>query len=152
MSFTYAFYQHIMFRHSCGVCHYCNTRRPSDITLADFWGWENTNPEVNADDKGLSLILVNTPKGAALFKAVQDELNSFPVAIENALQPNLRHPSVIHPKRMDFEREYAGKGFVYVMRKYGDFGWQYKVKIFTRKIKSLPHWLIRKLLVRKSIG
>lgn len=35
-SFTFLFYQHIMFRNSCGICHFCNTRRPSDITLADF--------------------------------------------------------------------------------------------------------------------
>lgn len=38
MSFTYLFYQHIMFRQSCEKCHYTNTRRPSDITIADFWG------------------------------------------------------------------------------------------------------------------
>jgi hypothetical protein len=37
---AYTFYQHIMFRHSCGECHYTNLRRTADITLADFWGWE----------------------------------------------------------------------------------------------------------------
>lgn len=36
MIFTYLFYQHTMFRHSCGKCHFCNTKRPSDITIADF--------------------------------------------------------------------------------------------------------------------
>lgn len=36
MSFTYLFYQNIMFRHSCGKCHFANTQRPSDITIADF--------------------------------------------------------------------------------------------------------------------
>ena len=27
------------------------------------------------------------------------------------LQPNLQHPSVIHSKRMDFERDYVNHGF-----------------------------------------
>ena len=72
MNFTYVFYQHIMFRHSCGKCHFCNTTRPSDITIADFWGWEKTDPNFNQDDKGVSLILVNTHKGREIFEAVRD--------------------------------------------------------------------------------
>lgn len=64
MSFTYLFYQNIMFRHSCGKCHFANTQRPSDITIADFWGWEKTDPEFNKDNKGVSLVLVNTEKVA----------------------------------------------------------------------------------------
>ena len=44
ISFTDLFYQHIMFRLSCGKCHFANTRRPSDITLGDFWGWERFDP------------------------------------------------------------------------------------------------------------
>ena len=73
-SYTHLFYKHIAFRHSCGVCKYTNLQRPSDITIADFWGWEKTNPTFNADDKGLSLVLCNTPKGELLFDAVKDRL------------------------------------------------------------------------------
>ena len=102
MNFTYVFYQHIMFRHSCGKCHFCNTTRPSDITIADFWGWQKTDPNINKDDKGVSLVLVNTPKGREIFEAVKDKLDTIPAELENCLQPNLQHPSVIHPKRMDF--------------------------------------------------
>lgn len=36
MSFTDLFYKHVMFRKSCGKCHFTNTVRPSDITIADF--------------------------------------------------------------------------------------------------------------------
>ena len=108
MNFTYVFYQHIMFRHSCGKCHFCNTTRPSDITLADFWGWEKTDPNINQDDKGCNLVLVNTPKGREIFEAVKDKLNTIPAELDNCLQPNLQHPSVIHPKRMQFEKDYVG--------------------------------------------
>lgn len=128
MNFTYVFYQHIMFRHSCGKCHFCNTTRPSDITIADFWGWEKTDPNINKDNKGVSLVLVNTPKGREIYEAVKDKLDTIPAELENCLQPNLQHPSVIHPKRMDFERDYVKHGFKYVMNKYGNTGWRYKMR------------------------
>lgn len=124
-----------MFRHSCGKCHFCNTRRPSDITIADFWGWEKTDPEINKDDKGVSLILVNTEKGRKLFDAVKDRMTVVPAKLEDCLQPNLQHPSAIHPQRMAFEREYQRKGFEYVMKKYGENNWKKKVRRFAGKIK-----------------
>lgn len=143
MNFTYVFYQHIMFRHSCGKCHFCNTTRPSDITIADFWGWEKTDPTFNQDDKGCSLVLVNTPKGRELFEAVKDKLYTKPAELEHCLQPNLQHPSVIHPKRMDFEKEYIKYGFKYVMFKYGDVGLRYKFKRFKQRVKNKIKWILK---------
>ena len=137
MSFTYLFYQHIMFRHSCGKCHFCNTTRPSDITLADFWGWENTDKDFNKDNKGVSLVLINTPKGRAIFEAVKDRLNTIPVDMKNAMQPNLKHPSLVHPDRMKFEEDYVKHGFKYVMCKYGDMGWKMQSRHKLRRIKQI---------------
>lgn len=127
MSFTFLFYKHIMFRKSCGNCHFANTKRPSDITIADFWGWEKTDPKFNADNKGVSLVLLNTDKGRKLFGAVQDRLNIIPAKLEDCIQPNMSHPSEFHPKREIFEEDYAHKGFKYVYFKYGEEGWRYKL-------------------------
>lgn len=118
MWFTDIFYQHIIFRHSCGKCHFTNTTRPSDITIADFWGWEKSHPEFNKDDKGVSLVLVNTEKGREIFDAIKERLNYFDVELENAMQPNLERPSEIHPLRMQFEKDYAWRGFKYIYKKY----------------------------------
>ena len=146
MNFTYVFYQHIMLRHSCGKCHFCNTTRPSDITIADFWGWEKTDTNINKDDKGVSLVLVNTPKGREIFEAVKDKLDTIPAELENCLQPNLQHPSVIHSKRMDFERDYIKHGFKYVMYKYGDAGWRYKYRKFKQRVKNKIKWILKSIL------
>ena len=118
-SFTYVFYQHIAFRMSCGNCHFCNLKRPSDLTLADYWGWQRTDKDFNADDNGCSLVLLNTEKGVGLFENVKDKMNVIPAKLENVMQPNLEHPSVFHPKRLDFERDYEKHGFKYVLKKYG---------------------------------
>lgn len=120
MSFTYLFYKHIMFRKSCGNCHFTNIKRPSDITIADFWGWENTDSAFNADNKGVSLVLLNTEKGRKLFDAVQDRMNTIPAELDKCLQPNMQHPSEMHPQSEKFFSDYTRKGFKYVMWRYGE--------------------------------
>ena len=116
MIFTYLFYQHIMFRPSCRKCHFANTKRPSDITIADYWGWEKTDPDINKDDKGVSLILINTEKGRKLFDTIKDRMTVIPAELENCMQPNLLHPSVFNQKWKNFEKDYERKGFEYVMK------------------------------------
>lgn len=125
-----------MFRKSCGKCHFANTKRPSDITIADFWGWEKTAPNFNADNKGVSLVLLNTEKGRKLFEAVKDKMNTFPTNLEDCLQPNMMHPSEIHPNRDVFEKNYVKHGFKYVMCKYGELGWKKQLRYKLRKIKN----------------
>ena len=118
-SFKYLFYTSVIFRHSCSSCHYCNTVRPSDITIADYWGWERTDPGFNVDDKGVSLVLVNTEKGRRLFEYAKQDLNVLPAKLENCMQTHLYKPSDKHPKRMAFEDDYQNRGFEYVYKKYG---------------------------------
>ena len=143
-SFSFTFYNNIMFRHSCGVCKYTNLQRPSDITIADFWGWEKTAPTMNADDKGLSLILCNSGKGQLLFDTIKERMNVIPAELDKCIQPNLQHPTDIHSQRMDFEHDYASKGFEYVMKKYGDLGWRYKLRVYAGRLKRCIKRIIEK--------
>lgn len=135
ISFRYLFYQHIMFRPSCGQCHFTNTKRPSDITIADYWGWEKTDPNINKDDKGISLVLVNTEKGREIFDSIKDDMIVIPAKLEDCLQPNLQHPSVLHKKWRKFESDYEREGFEYVVRKYWEDNWKKKLRKFCGRIK-----------------
>lgn len=144
MSFTDLFYKHIMFRESCGKCHFCNTKRPSDITLGDFWGWQKTDADINKDDKGVSLILVNTEKGRDLFEKVKERMTVVPAKLEDCMQPNLQHPSVIHPKRAVFESEYENKGFEYVFKKYS--GPEHRS--IPRRVMSRIKRILKKIICR----
>lgn len=126
--FTDLFYKHIMLRPSCGNCHFCNTRRPGDLTLADFWGWEKTDPSFNADDKGASLVLVNTPKGERLFNEVRDQFETIEPKLEDCLQTHLRKPTILNPLSEAFRRDYEDKGFQFVIKKYGNISINFKIK------------------------
>ena len=134
------FYKHIMFRHSCGICHFANLNRPSDVTIADFWGWEKVDASFNADNKGVSLVLINSEKGRIWFEHIKNQIDFIPTDVEHCLQPNLQYPSVIHPLRNQFEEDYIKKGFKYVGRKYGNLGLRFQLFQLLRKIK---HRIIR---------
>lgn len=134
-TYTNTFYTHIMLRRSCGECPYTNTHRPSDITVADFWGIENTSAaDLGADNKGCSLILVNTDKGENWFEQVKGNMEYKAIPLEDCLQPQLCHPSILHPERIAFEKDYARLGFERTLKKYGLLGWKAEVKAFRRRL------------------
>lgn len=56
------FLQNLYLRPSCYECKSKTLNRLSDITIADFWGIQNIASELD-DDKGTSLVLVNSNKG-----------------------------------------------------------------------------------------
>lgn len=120
--YTDVFYKHLMLRKSCHSCHYCNLRRPSDLTIADFWGSEKL-PEaasVNKDGNGLSLLLINTSKGKTLFESISADIDHFPASVDSALQPNMKAPTKASPDRERFERDYQRWGFPFVFHMYGE--------------------------------
>lgn len=140
-TFQYTYYNDVLIRPSCNVCPYSNLNRPSDITIGDFWGWEKACPTFNADDKGCSLVLVNSEKGQELFNKAVDRLNIIEVPLDMCIQPNLQSPTPENPKRGNFEVDYRDKGFEFVMRHYGEVGIKYHyrrvLRFIVRHIKRL---------------
>ena len=50
-------------RPSCYSCQYCNIRRCSDFTIADWWGYQAEPGELSDfEKKGVSLIMCNSAK------------------------------------------------------------------------------------------
>ncbi|MBQ4406567.1 MAG: F420H(2):quinone oxidoreductase, partial [Bacteroidales bacterium] len=96
-------------------------------------GWQRTDMDFNADDKGCSLVLCNTAKGVELFDTIKSKMNVIPAKLENVLQTHLQKPSDFHPKRLDFERDYERKGFEYVWEKYYTTPWYKRAYKFVRK-------------------
>jgi len=134
-TYTYIFYNHIALRPSCGNCHFCNLKRPGDLTLADFWGWEKTGSNINEDNKGLSLVLVNTAKGEKIFSTISNKCIVFKTDLIQCIQPNLKNPTPLHINSDYFQQDYERRGFEYILRKYGNVGWKYKKRILVKRIK-----------------
>lgn len=60
-------------RPSCYECHFKGFLHKADITLADFWGIENIDKTMD-QDKGTSLVMVNSDKGQALFDSIKEQI------------------------------------------------------------------------------
>lgn len=83
-------------RPSCAHCAFKGDRRSSDLTLGDFWGVWDIAPEMD-DNKGTSLVLVHTPKGAQLLDQLSKHLSLLPIPLEKA---GLQNPAIyrsFHP-------------------------------------------------------
>lgn len=83
--FMRGFLRDIYLRPSCYACPSKNGKSGADITLGDFWGIENHYPEFD-DDKGVSLVMVQSQKGAKYFNAI--ESNCVEVEYEKAVAGN----------------------------------------------------------------
>lgn len=114
--FTNLFYSNSFFRESCYSCPFANLNREGDITLADFWGWEKIDKDLNSDDKGLSLVLVNSTKGKDLFENATKDLKVKKVIIEECLQPNLIRPTKAPVNRKELVEFYKKRGFEKLVR------------------------------------
>ena len=123
MTWKRIFYTDLALRPTCYNCKYTNTNRPSDITIGDFWGIENYNSKF-ADNKGISLVLLNTVRGKEIFNNISKNLDIDKRKIDEAIvkNPQLKEPIKVLPnQREEFWNNYRIKGFKYVANKYGGY-------------------------------
>ena len=76
-------------RPSCASCPAKGYARVSDLTLGDFWGIWDIAPELD-DDRGTSLVLVQTDKGRAAMSGLEQRA----VTLEEASREN---PAILRP-------------------------------------------------------
>lgn len=133
-TYNYLYFTGLSLRDSCSNCHFTNLNRIGDLTIGDQWGISKDSPF--EDNKGLSLILVNSQKGYVLLQNVTSEAYIEKCKIEDCMQPQLKMPVTMNPKRKQFISDYERKGFHYVAKKYSDIGIHYKINRFIELIKD----------------
>ena len=114
-----AFLKHLSLRESCTDCKFKKNNRLSDITLADFWGINHVALEMN-DNKGISLVIVNSEKGQELMKDISEMMVCKEVDFENAISrnPSFNTSSKKNEKSDLFFRELDNTNFEELVKKY----------------------------------
>lgn len=130
------FLKSLMNRSSCSRCFFTNYTRPSDFTLGDYWGWEKISPRFNIDNKGCSLLFVNTNKGLRIFEKIKVKIDYILTRKDLCTQPNLLYPTTFDRRMPDFIKMYSQKGFISTLKRYGNQGWRYKIKQIINKIRK----------------
>lgn len=136
-----AFLKNICLRPSCYDCEFKTLHRQSDITLGDFWGIENVVPEMD-DDKGTSLIFVNSPKGQSMLEEIRDRISCKEVDINQAVSYNSAAINSVeyNPKRDCFFLDLGKSDFERLLRKYCSDRLLVEIK---RKVKSVVQALLK---------
>lgn len=74
----------VLIRPSCGNCQFKGIHRQSDITLGDFWGIEQSLD----DDRGTSMVMLNSEKGEKLFRLVTPRIIYHERTIDEVVRGN----------------------------------------------------------------
>ncbi len=134
------FYGQCALRPSCYKCQYAAIERKTDLTIGDFWHIEKTIPDFY-NENGISLFLIHTNQGEALFEKIKDGLEYRLSNREQCWQINLESPTAVSEKRGTFWADYYKKGIGFIMRKYGILPLKVKVikrvSAIIRKINAL---------------
>lgn len=129
---------HYATRPSCHECLYANMNREGDLTIGDFWGIERYHPDF-FDKHGVSLALVNTPKGEELLNGILHQFEWITSDPDECMQPNLAFPAPKSPVHEIFFQDFNKYDFETIAKKYLDYGKVNLCKSYIRRILRKLH-------------
>lgn len=103
-NFLQGFISNLYLRPSCSNCQAKSLACGSDLTLGDFWNIADVNPRWEEENTGISLVLINTPKGRKIFENLSAEY--LPSDYQTALRgnPSIEKSAIPHRRRKKFFR------------------------------------------------
>lgn len=133
-------------RESCYSCAFTTPDRHADVTLADFWGIDEIDPKF-FDKNGVSLVIVNTPKGEKAMNGISSDIISKPQRFEDAVKKNsnLITPTKRHACRDTIYQGMDGDYEEYVKTKL-------KIKSVLKKRIKMSFSLNTKRKIKQLIG
>ena len=105
--YFHAFFKSLTYRENCYDCSYAERKRCSDLTIGDFWGIDRKSLK-KIKSGYISIVLINSDKGRAIFDEIKDQLIFEERQISEAVKGNrqLQTPSKKHKLRKEFIETY----------------------------------------------
>lgn len=142
--YSILFDQALLLREACYMCPYAKRERMGDLTLGDYWGVESVSTSFD-QDKGVSLICVNSIRGEHIFSACANEVRlvgtEFVLAAKK--NANLESPTSMPKARAHYLSLYQHQGFPGLARQLRRDYW-HKIALIKIK-KAMPLSLKRRL-------
>jgi coenzyme F420-reducing hydrogenase beta subunit len=132
----------LFMRPSCYRCKYKNIPRVSDISIADFWGFKKRRQDMFY---GISLVMVNSRKGAVLYNDIQSRIYSEPSTLEQAISGNwnILNSTPCDERRNEFFRRIDTEDFSKIV-------WDLTGLSRPRRLKNDIRFKLKMLLGRDS--
>lgn len=122
--FRRGYHTNVFCRPSCYDCKFKGFPRIADITIADYWGIEKVDKNLD-NNIGTSMILLNSKKGEEYFEHVKNRLEYIETPFEAILGGNIALRKSIEPAKIDrtaFFEDLDKHDFDYVTDKYYPLG------------------------------
>jgi coenzyme F420-reducing hydrogenase beta subunit len=118
--FMQPFLQNFSLRPVCYVCPFARIEREGDWTVGDYWGIEQSHPDIFDLHRGVSVVMVNTPKGEVWFDKLRDRITCCESTFEKAYAHHRAPttPSKRPPGREQFSRDVQTMPMDQLARKY----------------------------------
>lgn len=119
ISFMKGFTSDYYLRPSCYECKFKRIERCTDITMGDFWGVWDIQPDMD-DNHGTSLVLIHSAKGKEIFDLLDSKMVKREMSLSHVLKYN---PSILYSAKKTTKREKffeylsEGKEFDNIIRK-----------------------------------
>ncbi len=126
------------YRDSCYCCPYACPKRVGDITIGDYWGIKDYDPQLLVENggvfdikEGISCLIVNNKRGKELLKNFGDNIQKEIVDIRHVMQINkqLQEPAKYTKMRKKIFSTYTKKGYSAVEK-------MFKIQWSLKKIKN----------------
>lgn len=106
--FTKGFLRNMYLRPSCYECEFKRGNSGADITMADLWGHEKF-ADLPKDDKGISLVIVNTATGLDFFNQLTPKVECVQINYSEAVgnNPAITESAIPHVGKARFEKLYT---------------------------------------------
>ena len=133
-SYMKLFFDNLSLKNACYDCPFVGKEKPSDLTVGDFWGIEQVNPDFYSED-GVSLLAVNSQKGREAFECIKNHAEFFDSDEKSAFerQRNI-HFATDKPFNTDeFWTDFDNNDFSYIMKKYANYTVMRRLKRFVKR-------------------
>lgn len=138
-SFNYYYMQSLVYRDSCYTCKFASARRNADITLCDYWHWNNLHKKDFKDGSSVSGIIVNTPKGSDFLNRISTKFKLVKSDFEYLSSHNscLIHPCGMKKDRVTILNKWKREGYIVLDE---NFKRKHRAQIIKYKIlRHLPN-------------
>lgn len=118
--YYHCFVSAFLAKRSCFRCKFAGDNKIADITMGDFWGYNNINKKLNADKSGVSALKVATKKGMGLINEVKDNLCLYKVAVEDIYNNNHAWHIKYPPEREEIFKDFLenSDNTIKILKKY----------------------------------
>lgn len=153
-SYYYYFFNGEISRECCYHCPYAQKQRVGDVTVGDYWGIEQYNPELLVEHggtinsrKGVSCLLINTEQGQQLIEKYGSKIESYPVEFSNIAQVNtqLNQPAKHTDLRNKIFEKYKSNGYARVESMFECYQQKQKAK---QSVKNCMRRVLPKSTIR----